>query len=1204
MGKSNSTKPAAEHSQPSRRRPQNESVPVVGVGASAGGLEAFQQLLDHLPATTGMAYVFVQHLAPQHESMLTELLSRNTQIPVQEVKDGMKVAPDHIYVIPPNSNMVISDGVLHLMPRRETELQHMPIDCFLTSLAEDRKGQAIGVILSGTASDGTLGLKAIKAEGGIAFAQDEKTAKYDSMPRSAIAAGCVDFILPPEGIAKELARIGRHPYLIQTMAAEADEALAAGEDEINQVLALVRGATGDDFTWYKQNTIKRRIKRRMVLQKMDKLAQYVRYLRGNSQELQELYQDFLIHVTGFFRDREVYQALKKKVLPVLLKNRPADPPLRFWVPGCSTGEEAYSIAICALEFRGAAKSNIPIQIFGTDISEGAIEKARAGNYPESITADVTPERLRRFFTPAPGGYRIAKSIRDMCIFARHNVLQDPPFSRMDVISCRNLLIYLEAAAQKKIIPTFGYALRTPGFLILGPSENLSGFSDLFASVDKKFKVYAKIPSRFVHVGRDWIPKNAWEKALPVKRSAQATPTFDVQKEVEHLLLTEYGPPGVVVTGDLSIIQFIGRMGSFLEPAPGQASLNLAKLTQGTLSRDIRSIIHAAKRQDAPVIREGVRIKSHGRYRTITLEVVPIKGANARESYFLVLFREEAPDGPRKPALMEAKGAKRKAEEAEISRVTKELEYTRAHVQSIMEEQEATNEELRSANEEIQSSNEELQSTNEEMETAKEELQSSNEELTTLNEELQNRNTELSTLNNDLNNLVNSINLPVVMLSRDLRVRRYTPLAEKVLNLIPTDIGRPITDLKPNIDIPSLERLVAQSVDTMSLKELEVQDRHGHWYSLRIRPYKTVENVVEGAVLALMDIDALKMEVNELRVYAESIVETVRQPLIVLDSNLRVVTTNAAFYETFQVSKEETEGRFIYSLGDGQWNIPALRERLERVLPTKTAFEGFEVKHKFPGIGERTMLLNGRQIRTRKGGAPLILLAIEEITERKKAEEALRVLPARLVESQEEERRRIARELHDSTGQTMAALALNLSALDGKADCLDDQGRAALNDSLNLATQVSEELRNISYALHPPALDEMGLDGALRWYVDNFVKRTGLEVELVLPSRLPLLPEPARLTAFRLVQQALTNAHRHSGSKTVKVVVARGDSALTLEVTDEGCGIPPDHARGLGLQSMQERVAQLGGRLEIESGEGGTSIKAVLPITTTTESAIP
>jgi two-component system CheB/CheR fusion protein len=1146
-----------------------------------------------------MAFVFVQHLAPRYESMLTELLSRHTKIPVHEVREGMKVAPDHIYVIPPNNNMVISGGVLHLMPRRDTELQHMPIDCFLTSLAEDSKGKAIGVILSGTASDGTLGLRAIKAEGGISFAQDEKTAKYDSMPRSAIAAGCVDFILPPEGIAKELARIGRHPYLIQTLTREADEALVADDDAINQILALVLSATGDDFTLYKKNTIKRRIKRRMALQKVDKLAQYVRYLRGNNQELQELCRDFLINVTGFFRDREVYQSLKKKVLPALLKNRPADSPLRFWVAGCSTGEEVYSIAICALEFLGEEKSNVPIQMFGTDISEGAVEKARTGNYPENITGDVSRERLRRFFSSVPGGYRIAKSIRDMCVFARHNVLQDPPFSRMDLISCRNLLIYLEAAAQKKVIPVFGYALRSPGFLILGPSETLSGFSELFRSVDKKFKVYAKNPRSLVHVGRYWAPNIGGAKDRTVKRSSEAAGGFDVQKEVDRLVLAEYGPAGVVVTGDLNIVQFIGRMGSFLEPAPGQASLNLAKLTRGALSLDIRTTLHSAKKADGPIVREGVRFKTDGRYRTITLEVVPIKGGTARESYFLVLFREEAPVAPRKPAdqVGKAKGARRQTEEPEVNRLTKELEYTRAHVQSIVEAQEATNEELRSANEEIQSSNEELQSTNEEMETAKEELQSSNEELTTLNEELQNRNTELSTLNNDLNNLVNSINVPVVMLSRDLCVRRYTPLAEKVLNLIPSDIGRPITDLKPNIEIANLESLVAEAINTLTVKELEVTDRHGHWYSLRIRPYRTSENVIEGAVLTLMDIDALKMEVKELHLYAESIVETVRQPLIVLDSDLRVVTTNAAFYETFNVSHEVTQGQYIYSLGDGQWNIPALRELLERVLPAQTTFEGFEVKHKFPTIGERIMLLNGRQIRRRPGTAPLILLAIEDATERKNAERAMRALPAQLVQSQEEERRRIARDLHDSTGQTMAALILNLNVLEGEASHMGEQCRTALSDSINLASEVSGELRNISYVLHPPALDEMGLEGALRWYVDNFVKRTGLEVSLVMPHRLPFLPEPARLTAFRLVQEALTNTHRHSGSKTAKVVVAQSDSAITLEVADQGSGIAPGHSLGLGLLGMRERVAQLGGRVDITSGDGGTCVKAILPIVT-------
>ncbi|MBZ5515228.1 MAG: PAS domain-containing protein [Acidobacteriia bacterium] len=1162
-------------------------------------MEAFQQLLSSLPTRTGLAFVFVQHLAPKHESMLTELLSRSTKIPVHEVQEGMAVAPDHIYVIPANTNLVISAGVLHLLPRKETELPHMPIDCFLTSLAEDRKGRAIGVILSGTASDGTLGLKAIKAEGGIAFAQDEKTAKYDSMPRSAIAAGVVDFVLPPEGIAKELTRIGRHPYVIQARAAEGDELLVAGDDELNQILTLVRGATGDDFTYYKKSTLKRRIKRRMILHKMEKLAQYVRYLRGNGPELQELYQDFLINVTSFFRDPGVYQAFKKKVFPLLLKSHPADSALRIWVPGCSTGEEAYSLAICALEFLGEAKSNIPIQLFGTDISETAIEKARAGKYAEGIAADVSHERLRRFFLGVPGGYQVSKAIREMCVFARHNLLKDPPFSRMDLVSCRNLLIYLDLGAQKKVIPVLSYALRSPGFLILGTSENITAFSELFSLVDKKSKIYAKKPTGVAHVGMYLPASITLEKAKPgVRGGGEATVAFDVQKEVQRLLLSEYTPAGVVVNSDLNIIQFHGHMGGFLEPAPGQASLNLAKLTQEALSLDLRTIIHAAKKQDAPVVREGVRLKSQGRDRNITLEVVPIKGSSPRDRYFLVLFREEEPL-PKKPVVHEARAGKlrRKSEEAETARLTEELDYMRSHVQAILEEQEATNEELRSANEEIQSSNEELQSTNEELETAKEELQSSNEELTTLNEELQNRNTELDALNNDLNNLIDSINVPVVMLSKDLRVRRFTPLAEKVLNLIPTDLGRPITDLKPNIEVPNLEKLVAESIDTVSLKEQDVQDRHGHWYSLRVRPYKTAENVIDGVVMTLMDIDALKAEVNDLRLYAESIVQTVRQPLVVLDGNLRVVTANAVFYETFHVSAEEVQNRFLYTLGNGQWDIPSLRELLERVLPTRTALEGFEVRHEFPAIGQRTMLLNARQIRTRGGAATLILLAMEDITERKKAEQVMRELPARLVESQEEERRRIAWELHDGTGQNIAALALNLGMLKGWGSKLDEKGRTALSDCFNLASHVSDELRDISYILHPPLLDEMGLEQALRWFVDGFARRTGLQVDLEMPSGgLANLPEPARLAAFRLVQEALTNAQRHSGSKTAKVVVSQDGNKINLEVVDEGRGMGPDQKLGLGLLGMRERVAQLGGRLDIVSDGRGTSVKAALPVT--------
>jgi two-component system CheB/CheR fusion protein len=1195
--KNNQSQPPAQRPPAENRQSNNPSGPVVGIGASAGGLEAFQQLLSHLPTTTGLAFVIVQHLAPQHSSMLSELLSRSTKIPVREVEEGMAVAPDHIYVIPPNTNMVISEGQLHLMSRRETELQHMPIDCFLTSLAEDLKEKAIGVVLSGTASDGTQGVKAIKAEGGITFAQDEKSAKYDSMPRNAIATGCVDFILPPEGIARELTSIGRHPYVVHGHGPDVDDLVPGGDDEINQILGLVRATSGDDFAHYRKSTIRRRIKRRMVLHKIEEVSQYLRHLHGNGEELQKLYQDLLIGVTSFFRDPAVFQRLTKTVLPALMKNRSMDSALRVWVPGCSTGEEAYSIAICVLEFLSETKSNVSIQIFGTDVSAAAIEKARVGKYAEAVAAEVSPERLRRFFTAVSGGYQVNKSIRETCVFARHNLLQDPPFSMMDLISCRNLLIYLEVAAQKKLIPVFGYALRPSGFLLLGKSENVTGFSELFSPVDTKCKVYLKKPTSAHYAGAHWPRSITLEKTARGKQGGgEPAIPFDLQKEVQGILLSEYTPAGVVVNSDLNIIQFQGQMGGFLEPKPGQATLNLAKLTHEAMSLDLRAIIHMAKKLDAPVVREGVRLKSPGQSREITLEVIPIKGSSARDRYFLVLFREE-PQALKKTRVpgKKSRGDRRIGEEAEVERLRKEVDRTRGHIQAILEEQEATNEELQSANEEIQSSNEELQSTNEELETAKEELQSSNEELTTLNEELQNRNTELGTINNDLNNLISSINIPVVMLSRDLRVRRFTPLAEKVLNLIPTDIGRPITDLKPNIDVPNLERLMSECIETASLKEQEVEDRHGHWYSLRIRPYRTSENLIEGVVFTLMDIDALKAEVNKLRTYAESIVETVRQPLIVLDGNLRLVTANAAFYETFHVTAEESEHKFLYALGDGQWNIPALRELLERILPAQTTFEGFEVEHNFPIIGPRTVLCNARQIRTRGSSEVLILLALEDITERKKAQEVMRELPVRLVESQEEERKRIARELHDSTGQSMAALALNITLIGQAASRLNEPERAALDDSIELIRQVSKELRDISYMLHPPVLDEMSLEGALRWFVENFAARTDIHVDLEVPTDLPQLPEPARLTAFRLVQEALTNTHRHSGSKTAKVKMARDGNRMNIEVIDVGCGIAPDRPLGLGLLGMRERVTQLGGQLDITSNGQGTSVKGILPL---------
>jgi two-component system CheB/CheR fusion protein len=858
-------RPRAKVSPPREPPRTSPPAPVVCIGASAGGLEAFTQLLRALPADTGMAFVLVQHLDPRHQSMLTSLLAKATSMPIRQVEEGMRVEPDHVYVIPPNASMAIEGGVLRLIPRAESRGRHMPVDFFMRTLAADQQGRAIGVILSGTASDGALGMAAIKAEGGITFAQDQHTAKFDGMPRAAVAAGCVDFILPPDGIARELVRIGRHPYLIEPEQPVPVEPAPGHDTEIGGIFQLLRAVTGVDFTHYKSPTIRRRISRRMILHKIDSLAMYLTYLRDHPDEVSALYNDILINVTSFFRDPEAFKALKTRVFPHLVDNRPPDSPLRLWVPGCATGEEAYSLAIAILEFLGDRASSTPLQIFATDISEPAIEKARAGIYPENIALDVSPERLRRFFVRVDGGHQIAKSVRDMCIFARQNLVRDPPFSKLDLISCRNLLIYLGPTLQKKVMTVFHYALKPSRFLLLGSSETMSAHSDLFVLADRKHKIYTRraTPTRMhIEVG---FGEYHVERPLETARKAAADAaqdSHDVQKEADRLVLDRFAPSGVIINDHLEILQFRGRTSLFLEPAPGQATFSLLKMAREGLLFDLRTSIFKARKENGPVRKEALQVRANGQVVTFNLEVVPLHGIPASQRCFLVLFQQVA-SAPARPAPAAKPRAGRQEEARETSRLQHELAATKDNLQSIIEEQEATNEELKSANEEILSSNEELQSTNEELETAKEELQSSNEELTTVNEELQNRNLELSQANNDLNNLLASVKIPVLMLGNDLRIRRFTPAAEKLLNLIPTDLGRPITDIQPNITVPHLEQLVLDVIESVSPRELEAQDHEGRWYSLQMRPYKTSENRIDGVVLALIDIDAPKRAQAEL-----------------------------------------------------------------------------------------------------------------------------------------------------------------------------------------------------------------------------------------------------------------------------------------------------------------------------------------------------
>jgi two-component system CheB/CheR fusion protein len=1014
IGERNSRQARAESDAPAARAEGqqigNDLVAVVGVGASAGGLEAFKQFLKRLPTDTGMAFVLITHLDPKHESILPELLARATQLPVSEVEDGTRVAPDHVYVMPRNTSIAIEGGALRLRPREEGRGLRHPIDAFLQTLAEDQGTRAIGVILSGTATDGTLGLEAVKAEGGITFAQEPKSARYDSMPRSAIAAGCVDFTLTPEEIAEELSRISRHPYVAPSEIAEPgpeEPAQPAVKNGFNKILALLRRATGVDFSLYKANTLRRRIRRRMILNKLDGLEKYAKYLRDNAAEVENMYQDILINVTSFFRDPEAFAFLKEKIFPRLVERHAPDEPVRIWVVGCSTGEEAYSIAMSFTEFAGEGADHIPVQIFATDLNQKAIERARAGLYSKNITEDVSPERLRRFFTEAEGGYRIGKPFRDMCVFARQNVVTDPPFSRIDLISCRNLMIYLEPVLQKQVLPLLHYALKPRGILWLGSSETTGAASDLFETEDKRHRFYSKKPM----AGRPRINyptgDQTWEKSnsrrQPAARAEQP-PTSgetEAQREADRIIAARYAPASALINEEMNVLQLRGDVAPYLEQSPGKATRNLLKMAREGLFIALREAVDNARKDEGPVRRENLRVKFDGGTGDVNLEVIPLKHSPSQERYFLALFETiEAADqgGDRK-----AGGGWRKSEERQIKQLHQELAAARDHLQSVIEEYEATNEELQSASEEAQSSNEELQSINEELETSKEELESSNEELITLNEELNNRNEELGLLNSDLINLLGSVQMPILMLDGRLRIRRFTPAAEKLLKLIPTDLGRPISDLKLNLDYPDLERLIAEVIDTVSVKEVETRDGAGRWHSLRVRPYKTLENKIDGAVVMLVNIDALKKterEIKAARDYAEAILRTARDPLVVLRADLTVDSANEAFYKTFKLNPAETEGRLIYELGGRQWDLPRLRQLLEEIIPRDSFFNDFEITRGIPGLGERAMLLNARRLDNPEGGPERILLGVEDVTVRRDAELAMARLAA-IVESSDD-----------------------------------------------------------------------------------------------------------------------------------------------------------------------------------------------------------
>ncbi len=1007
---------------------------IVGIGASAGGLEAFTLLLRHLSIETGMAYVLIQHLDPQHKSLLTEILARTTQMPVTEITDGIEIEPNHIYIIPPNTQTVFRNGRLKLSPREKTKGIFHPIDLFFHSIAAECGSQAIGVVLSGGDGDGALGLSAIKAAGGITFAQDLPSSQFGGMPHSAANTGQVDFILPPAEIAKKLNQMSAHSgsaaggTIVATASqpdptAEIDldrlserpltpklspntalaDSAPAQLDPLDRIFELLQLQTGANFAGYKHATLNRRMQRRMHQQQIGTVADYLNYLVAYPAEVEALYRDFLIDVTSFFRDPVAFQSLKDNILPQIVRQQQVPKaPIRVWVAGCATGEEVYSIAICLLEVLAELKLPAQIQIFATDLNELAIETARAGIYSKAKVEGVSAERLQQFFIPVAGGYQIDRAVRDLCVFAKHNLCSDPPFSRLDTIVCRNVLIYFGAKLQKKVMQTLHYGLKPTGFLMLGSSETTGSSADLFHAVEfaedtsaaKQYKFYTKklvslLPNLDFTIGGEI---RSYSPLQPPIAPDDRTANIDLQQITDDIVWKRYAPAGVTIDSDLQILQFRGDTSPYLSSAPGKPSFSLLKMARVDLRVELRAAIYQAKKLNLPVSKSSLS-------ELIKFEVIPVRVPGLAERYFLILFEplvealptsltadlDQANEAAGLPEMtLTRKRARKTLVERENLQLKHKLALTQEHLQTITEEQEAIEQAARATQEEMLSSNEEFQSTNEELETAKEEIQAANEELSTVNEELRNRNLEATQANNDLLNILSSVRLPILIVDTDLRIGRFTPMAERIFNLIPTDLGRSFKDIRHNLNIPDLDRSILQTIETLTIYQQEIQDRSGNWYQLEIRPYQTHDKIVAGATVVLIDINELKQRAQEIQVardYANAIVETVWEPQLVLDRELRIVTVNHAFYEMFEFTPPQVAGQLLDKLENGQWQILGLRSWLEDLFSHATQVEDFEVEHTFERIGQRTLQLNARQIPA-IGNDRLILLAIVDITQRK------------------------------------------------------------------------------------------------------------------------------------------------------------------------------------------------------------------------------
>ncbi|EKQ52053.1 MAG: methylase of chemotaxis methyl-accepting protein [Methanobacterium sp. Maddingley MBC34] len=960
-----------------------DKLPVVAIGASAGGFDALKKFFTALPPDPRMAFVVVQHLDPNHESTMADLMSRYTPLKVVQAKDGMKVEHDHLYIIPPNKDMGMMNGTIQLMEPIEPHGMRLPINFFLKNLAEDQKENSIAIIFSGFGSDGTLGIKSIKAVGGMVMAQEPDTADSSSMPTRAIETGLVDFILPPEEMPEKLISYVESSHkTIKKILTPKEET----ERELQKIFMLLRNRTGHDFSYYKENTVYRRISRRMNIHQIENMAVYLRYLQENPYEIDILFKELLINVTNFFRDDKAFDAFKNNLRELIREKSDIDN-VRVWVPGCSSGEEVYSIAIIIHELLEESGKNMDVQIFGTDIDSDAVTTARSGTYPSTIAEDVSPERLNKYFVKKDNVFIIRNDIREMAVFAPHDVMKDPPFTRLDILSCRNLLIYLNVEAQQKVISNFNYALNKDGILFLGPSESVGEFVDAFDIVDKRWKIFKCVKStefvrRFVEVHP--IPQtnqvSNLESELDLKIVKNTHMPFNISNLAEKELLDIYAPPSAIITDFGEILYIHGRLGDYLEPAQGKAKLNIVDMAREGLEFELNSAIQNAISKKSDMVIEGLRVKNNGSHIFVKLTVKPLAHENTK-GLLVVSFEDvKLQENEKKDKIkmdMVTKGDER------IQELESELKLTKERLNATIEEMKSSNEELRSANEELQSMNEEAQSTNEELETSKEELQSINEEIVTINNELQMKIDELTQTKDDMNNLFNSTEIAIIFLDKDLNIRSFTKDATNLIKMIESDVGRPLSDIVTNLKYDKFMDDIREVMERVTYKEIEMETESDKWFKTKIMPYKTSKNIIDGVVITFNNITQSKEQIRDALdalELADSVIQTVREPLLVLGSQMEVISANRSFYHKFKVNPEDTIGKNLFRIGDRQWDIRSLRNLLEDILPKKVDLKDYLVEDDFPNIGHKKIILNARQIYQAGEGTNMILLAMEDVTD--------------------------------------------------------------------------------------------------------------------------------------------------------------------------------------------------------------------------------